>query len=292
MTAHAGTAISLRREPTHWHRVFGAALTYGALVGVAIMLGTPVAWLLVSSLKTEAEYMAYPIQFLPSVAVWHNYVDAVTLIAFWRYALQSAYLAALFSVLCVFTSSMAGFAFARIQAPGRDALFPVVLALLIVPQIVTTIPQYIVFSQLHLVNTYWPWVLWGLSASPFHIFLFRQFFTTIPVQLEDAAEVDGCGQFRVFWQIFLPNSKPALATSFIFNLSWIWGDWFHPLIYLDDEKTTLAVKLTHGYVSNQGFPLTMPKLAAAVLYVIPLVVLFFVGQKYIIQGVVTSGIKG
>ena len=110
--------------------------------------------------------------------------------------------------------------------------------------------------------------------------------------LEDAAEVDGCGDFRVYWQIFLPNSKPALATSFIFNLSWIWGDWFHPLIYLDDDKTTLAVKLTHGYVTNQGFPAMMPKLAAAVIYIVPLVVLFFIGQKYIIQGVVTSGIKG
>jgi ABC-type glycerol-3-phosphate transport system permease component len=265
---------------------------YGLLVLVAVLLGIPVVWLLISSLKTEAEYISYPIRFLPALPRWENYVNAVTLVAYWRYAAQSAYLATVFAVLCVLTSAMAGFAFARVQAPGRDALFTIVLALLIVPQIVTTIPQFIVFSRIGLVNSYWPWVLWGLSASPFHIFLFRQFFTAIPGQLEDAAEVDGCGEFRVFWQIFLPNSKPVIATSLIFNLSWIWGDWFHPLIYLDDEKTTLAVKLTHGYVTNQGFPLMMPKLAAAVIYIVPPVVLFFIGQKYIIQGVVTSGIKG
>jgi len=161
-----------------------------------------------------------------------------------------------------------------------------------VPAIVTTIPQFIVLSRLRFTNTYWPWILWGISGSPFHIFLFRQFFSSIPRQLEDAAEVDCCGAFRVFWQIFLPNSLPVVATSFIFNFSWAWSDWFTPLIYLDDQKTTLAVKLTRGYQNPQGFSMVMPTLAAAVIYTLPLIVLFFIGQKYIIQGVVTSGIKG
>jgi len=265
---------------------------YGILIGVAILLGLPVLWFLVSSLKTESEYIAYPIKFLPRVPVWQNYVDAVTLIPYWRYARQSALLAIAFSTLTVLSSSLAGFAFARIRAPGRDALFTIVLALLIVPAIVTTIPQFIVLSRLRLTNTYWPWILWGISGSPFHIFLFRQFFSSIPRQLEDAAEVDGCGAFRVFWQIFLPNSLPVVATSFIFYFSWAWSDWFTPLIYLDDQKTTLAVKLTRGYQNPQGFSMVMPTLAAAVIYTLPLIVLFFIGQKYIIQGVVTSGIKG
>lgn len=265
---------------------------YGILVGGAFLLGLPVLWFLVSSLKTESEYIAYPIRFLPRVPIWQNYVDAVTLIPYWRYAGQTTLLAVIFATLTVLTSALAGFAFARIRAPGRNTLFTIVLALLIVPAIVTTIPQFIVFSRLRLTNTYWPWVLWGLSASPFHIFLFRQFFTTIPRQLEDAAEVDGCGVLRVFWQIFLPNSYPVIATSFIFNFSWTWSDWFTPLIYLDDQKTTLAVKLTRGYQNPQGFSLVMPTLAAAAIYILPLIVIFFIGQKYIIQGVVTSGIKG
>jgi multiple sugar transport system permease protein len=272
--------------------VLNNILLYGLLILVAVAIGLPVIWLILSSFKTQTEYMAYPVKFFPPVLRWRNYIAAMTLIAFWKYAAQSAYLACVFSFACVLSSSLAGFAFSRLYAPARNALFSVVLALLIVPGIVFVIPQFLVFSRLRLVNTYWPWLLWGLSGSSFHIFLFRQFFATIPAQLEDAAEVDGCGDFRIYWQIFLPNSKPVLATSLIFNLSYIWGDWFYPLIYLDDEKTTLSVKLTHGYVTNQGFPDTMAILAASVLYVIPLVVLFFIGQKYIIQGVVTSGIKG
>lgn len=283
------TARANRISP---RKVLGQILLYGLLSLVALALGTPVLWFLVSSLKTESEYIAYPIKFLPKVLIWQNYVDAVTLVPFWRYAEHSAFLAMTFAVLTVITSSMAGYAFARVRAPGRDALFTIVLALLIVPGIVTTIPQFIVFSRLHLTNTYWPWVLWGLSASPFHIFLFRQFFSTIPRQLEDAAEVDGCSQFRIYAQIFLPNSKPVLATSFIFNFSWTWSDWFAPLIYLDDQKTTLAVKLTRGYQNPQGFAMRMPSLAAAVIYTVPLIALFFIGQRYIIQGVVTSGLKG
>ncbi len=284
--------MSLRSTTISPHKIASNAVLYGILIGVALLLGLPVLWFLTSSLKTESEYITYPIQFLPKVPIWRNYVDAVTLVPYWKYARQSAYVSTVFAALTVVTSAMAGFAFARIRAPGRNALFTIVLALLIVPSIVTTIPQFIVFTRLRLTNTYWPWVLWGLSASPFHIFLFRQFFTTIPRQLEDAAEVDGCGGFRVFWQVFLPNSQPVIATSFIFNFSGTWSDWFSPLIYLDDQRTTLAVKLTRGYQNPQGFAMVMPTLAAAAIYTMPLIVLFFVGQRYIIQGVVTSGIKG
>ena len=284
--------MSIRSESISPRRVVGQIVLYTLLGLVAFAVGLPVLWFLVSSVKTESEYIAYPIRFLPKVPIWQNYVDAVTLIPYLKYAGRSAFLATIFAALTVLTSSMAGYAFARVRAPGRDLLFSIVLALLIVPGIVTTIPQFIVFSRLRLVDTYWPWVLWGISASPFHIFLFRQFFSTIPRQLEEAAEVDGAGQFRIYAGIFLPNSLPALATSLIFNFSWTWSDWFGPLIYLSEQKTTLAVKLTRGYQNPQGFTMRMPQLAAAVIYTVPLIILFFLGQKYIIQGVVTSGIKG
>ena len=149
-----------------------------------------------------------------------------------------------------------------------------------------------VFAWLGLTNTYWPWVLWGLAASPFHIFLFRQFFSSFPRDLEDAAEVDGCGAFRIFAQIFLPNVLPAIATSFIFCFVWVWGDWLTPLIYLSDANTTLGVKISGGYVDPQGNAIITTTLAACVLYALPLVALFFLGQKYIVKGVVTSGLKG
>jgi multiple sugar transport system permease protein len=187
---------------------------------------------------------------------------------------------------------MSGFAFSRIPVPGREKLFKVVIALLIIPYLVTVIPQFMLFARLKLTNTYWPWILWGIAASPFHIFLFRQFFSAIPRELEDAAEVDGANPFRIFWQIFLPNAKPALATSFILNFIWVWGDYLTPILYLNDRITTLSVKLQSAYSDPHGNTLVTVVIAASVLYTLPLIVMFFLAQKHILQGVVTSGLKG
>jgi multiple sugar transport system permease protein len=273
-------------------RALRLACSYAVLALTAGLLALPVAWLLITSLKKETEYLAYPITVLPAAPQWGNYLTALTTIRFFAYARNTLVLALTFTALTVLTSAMAGFAFARFRAPGRDRLFALVIALLIVPGIVTVIPQFVVFSRLHLTNTYWPWVLWGLGASPFHIFLFRQFFAAFPRELEDAAELDGCGPFRLFWQIFLPNSQPVLATSAIFNFVAVWGDWFTPRIFLADRNTTLGVKLATAYVDRQGNALVTLTLAACVLYAIVPIVLFFLGQKYILRGVVTSGLKG
>jgi multiple sugar transport system permease protein len=284
--------MTIGRQRLRLPRLTRALNAYAILVLVTGLIILPLVWFLITSLKQEIEYLTYPINVLPRAPQWINYVNALTLIPFYKYAWNSFFLAMLFSVLTMITSAMAGFAFSRFQAPGRNALFTVVIALLMIPPIVTIIPQFIVFSRLHLTNTYWPWILWGLSASPFHIFLFRQFFASIPRELEDAAEVDGCGPSRIFWQIFVPNAKPALATSFLFNFVWVWGDYFTPLIFLSDEKTTLAVKLVRAYTDPQGHVLITTTLAACVLYSLPLVVVFFLGQRYLTKGVVTSGLKG
>ena len=205
---------------------------------------------------------------------------------------NSLLLATSFATLTVITSAMAGYGFARIPAVGRSRLFSVVVALILIPASIFIIPQFVLFSNLRVTNSYWPWILWGLSASPFFIFLFRQFFLSFPVELEEAAEVDGARVFRIFLQIVLPNSYPALATSFILAFLSVWGDWLMPLLYLTDRNTTLAVKLITAYVNPQGFPIVTPTLAASVLYILPPVVMFFFVQKYIMQGVVTSGLKG
>jgi multiple sugar transport system permease protein len=283
------TTIAARNPRRHTIR---AVSSYAVLVLMLGVITLPALWLLLTSLKQPTEYLSYPITVLPARPQWGNYAEALTRLPFFRYAGNTLFLALAYSVPTVLTSALAGFAFARIAAPGRGALFAIVVALLIVPQIVTLIPQFVVFSRLNLTNTYWPWILWGLSASPFHIFMFRQFFSAFPRDLEDAAEVDGCSPFRVFWQIFLPNASPVLATSFIFCFGWVWGDWFTPLIYLSDANTTLGVKLATGYADPQGHPLVPTTLAACVLYTLPLLVLFFMGQKYIVRGVVTSGLKG
>ncbi len=281
-----------RRRQMRLHKIMRLSGSYALLILVTCLIGLPIVWFLITTLKKEIEYLSYPVKFWPAVAQWVNYAKVFEMAPFLRHTGYSLFLATVNTILIVVTSAMGGFAFARIDAPGRNRLFMVVVALLIVPGIVTLIPQFIVFSRLQLTDTYWPWILWGLSASPFFIFLFRQFFATFPKELEDAAEVDGCGLYRIFWQIFLPNAKPALATAFIFNFSWVWSDYLTPLIYLSDAKTTLAVKLATAYFDPRGNPLYTVTLAACLVYTLPLVIMFFMGQQHILKGVVTSGLAG
>ncbi len=267
-------------------------LTYLILGVTTALILAPEIWLVVTSLKKNTEYLSPQFTLLPAVPQWDNYIQALTSIPFFDYVRNSLVLGVTFTVLCVTSSSLAGYAFARMRAPGRDVLFSIVIAMLMIPAIVTVIPQFVIFSQIGLTGNYWPWVLWGISGSSFHIFLFRQFFSGFPRELEEAAELDGCGPLRIFVGIFLPNAKPVLATSVILNFMWVWGDWFNPLIFLSDANTTLAVKLNYAYVTPQGQQLTPIVLAACVLYVLVPVVMFFFGQKYILQGIVTSGLKG
>ncbi len=291
--AHQAATSSMRRDRARkrWRLTISYALLYFT---VAVM-AAPVVWMILSSLKSEPEFTQYPPIILADPIRWDNYWSALTWIPFFRYTWNSTFLATMFATFTVTTSAMVGFAFARLDAPGKAKLFAIVVSLLMVPSIVTIIPQFVIFARLGLTNSYWPWLLWGIAASPFHIFLFRQFFTAIPRDLEDAAEVDGAGPFRVFWQIFLPNAKPALATSFILNFVGVWGDWVAPVIYLDDLKTTLAVKLATptytdpGNVTGQIY--VTITLAAAVIYTIPPVIMFFIAQKNIMEGVVTTGLK-
>lgn len=267
-------------------------LTYAILGVVTVLILLPEVTLVITSLKKSTEYLSPQFSLLPAVPQWDNYLQALTMIPYLNYVWNSLVLGMTFTVLCVSSSALAGYAFARLRAPGRNLLFSIVIALLMIPAIVTVIPQFVLFSKFGLTGNYWPWVLWGISGSSFHIFLFRQFFTAFPRELEEAAELDGCSPFGIFYKIFLPNAKPVLATSAILNFMFVWGDWFNPLIFLSDANTTLAVKLNTAYVTPQGTQLMPVVLAACVLYVLVPVTLFFFGQKYILQGVVTSGLKG
>jgi ABC-type glycerol-3-phosphate transport system permease component len=253
----------------------------------------PIVWLVLTSLKKEFEYMAYPITILPTTPMWDNYVQALTMAPFWRYFKNSVFLATTTATLTVASSALVGFGFARLKGPGKNILFSINIATLMIPWAVLGIPQFIVFSKIGLVNTYWPWVIWGLTGSPWHIFLFRQFFAAFPKELEDAAEVDGCGRLRTFVQIFLPNSLPVIAASFIFQFHWVWGDWVTPLLYLNDKLTTLSVILAgKAYVNPKAQVIVTITMAGVVLYMLPLIVVFFFAQRYIMEGVVTTGIKG
>jgi ABC-type glycerol-3-phosphate transport system permease component len=271
----------------------GPLAAFCALLALTVVFSLPTIWLVLTSLKRETEYASYPITVLPTVAQPGNYVAAVTIFPYLTFFWNSVVLSGSYTVLAVLSSAAAGFGFSRHRGvPGRDLLFGVLLATMMVPQLVTLVPQYMLFAELGLLNSYWPWILWGAHGSAFHIFLFRQFFAAIPKDLEDAAEVDGCGKFRVFWQIFLPNSLPAVCASAIFSFTWVWGDWLYPKLFLNDQITTLAVRLATSYVNPQNQPLYTVTMAGVVIYVLPMVLVFFLAQKYIIQGVVTTGLKG
>ena len=236
--------------------------------------------------------MSYPIVVFPEVWRWSNYAAVFQATPFVQIASRTGLLAISTAAITAFISAMVGYAFARFRVPGNGKLFSIVIAMLIVPYIVIMIPQFILFAKLKLTNTYWPWFLGSVQGSPFFIFIFRQFFLSLPRELEEAAEVDGCGPFRIFLQIFLPNAKPVIATVMIFAIIGVWGDYLTPSIYLSVNKTLLGVALTTAFKNPQGISLYTVSLAASVLYIIPLVIVFFFGQKYILQGIVTSGLKG
>lgn len=268
--------------------------TYFWLVLVTLILMIPIIWLLITSLKQNTEYLSFPITFLPAVPQWSNYSQVFNPVYYFlRHAGLTFFLAVTFSTLTVFSSSLCGYAFARYQdVKANSKLFLLIVAMIIIPNIVTMIPSFMIFAKIHLTGTYWPWVLWGLVGSPYHIFLFRQFFLTFPKELEDAAEVDGCSPFGTYWRIFLPNAKAAVATSFILNFIAVWGDWLTPRIFLKSENTTLGVLVNTVFTNPQGQFLTTLTITGIIIYTLPVVVIFFLSQRYILKGVVTSGLSG
>ena len=288
MQLSAPTYRSSRRA----RRGLSEASKYILLMALLILFAGPFLWLLITALKTQDEMVAYPIHFLPTIPIWDNFVQAFTRINFLAYTANSFILSSIYATLVTLSSALVGFGFARLKGWGKRPLFLIMLSTMMLPTIVTLIPTYILFSHLGLVDTYWPWVLWGLSASPYLVFLFRQFFTAIPGELEEAAILDGCGYGRIFWQIFLPLSAPVLVTAFLLSFTWVWGDYIAPSLLLSQDNQTLVVGISIGYLDPHGNGLATIQAAAALIYIIPEILVFFVAQRYFVRGIVTSGMKG
>jgi len=263
--------------------------TYGPVLIAATLFALPLFWVLVTSLKKQSEYGS---ALFPAEPQWLNYELAVALADFAHFAANSLFLSGAYAFLAVLVSALVGYGFARHEGPGRNKLFVLVLATWMVPNLVLFVPQFVMFARLGLTNTYWPWILWGLGGSPFAIFLFRQFFASFPRELDDAAEVDGAGPLRIFLQIYLPNAGPALAASAIFMFLWVWGDWLYPALLLHQDNTTLAVRMANAYADPHGNPLQTVTMAGVVLYILPLIAFFAFAQRFIVRGIVTTGIKG
>ncbi|MER5216763.1 carbohydrate ABC transporter permease [Streptomyces sp. NPDC002838] len=264
---------------------------YTVLVSVTGLFLGPFGWLILSGLKTQGELAAAPVHWLPEAFQWHNFADAFTQIDFLGYARNSLVIALLYATLVTLSSAWVGFGFARLDAPGKKVLFGVLLGSMMLPQMVTLLPTYLIFAKVGMVDTYWPWVLWGLSAAPYLVFLFRQFFAGMPRELEEAAIVDGCGYTSIFWRIFLPQSWPVLSASFIIAFTWTWGDYIAPQLLLSTDRTTLAVAVMTTYVSEAGTPVPELQAAASVMYVVPILLIFLIAQRGFVAGMSTSGLK-
>jgi len=271
--------------------VFRKALAHLILLAGGVVFIAPFAFLVSTSLKAERQIIVFPPIWIPNPIIWRNYTEVFYYVPFHRYFLNTSLIASTWVIGAILTSSLAAYAFARIRAPGRDALFMIMLSTMMVPGMVRLIPTYIVFAKLDWINTFLPLTIPSLLGSAFYIFLLRQFFMTIPMELEDAALIDGCSRLGIWWRIMLPLAKPALATVTIFSFMGAWNDLLGPLIYLNDQHLyTLALGLqAFQYVHGGDWGLLM---AAATMMIAPVVLLFFLAQKQFVQGIVLTGLKG
>jgi multiple sugar transport system permease protein len=273
-------------------RLLRQAVVYAllAILGLAFLL--PFLWTLSSSLKPAGAGFKFPPEFIPSEFVWGNYAKVFEMIPFAHFLRNSLLVTGLSLLGELFSASLVAFAFARLRFPGRDLLFLVLLATMMIPYPVTMVPTFMLFKTLGWVNTYLPLVLPPWFGPAFSIFLLRQFFLTINSELDEAATVDGANEFRIYWQIILPLAKPALATVAIFGFVFYWNDFLNPLIYLSEsEMYTLALGVNFLRSFRGGGELAI-QMAASVMFVAPCILLFLIAQSFVVEGIVTTGIKG
>ncbi len=263
-----------------------------ALVGVLFLF--PWIWLVSTSLKPPAQIIQIPPRLIPKPFMWINYYYGVTYIKFGRYLLNTLFICAVVEVGRVLSCTLVGYSLSRIEWAGRGILFAVVLATMMLPGQVTMIPLYVIFSKLKWVDTFWPLTFPAFFGDAFFIFLVRQFFMSIPKELSDAARLDGCSHYGIYWRVVMPLARPALATMIAFTFIWTFTDFQGPLIYLKNRDLwTLSLGM-RGYLQRYGAgggTAMGAMMAAATLYTLPMIIIFFAAQKTFIQGIVTTGFK-
>lgn len=263
---------------------------YVVLAAFGLTMAIPFLWMLSTSLKTEREVFAQDFSFIPQTVQWGNYAQVTREVNFGRYYLNSIIVSVFTTAGQVLTSAMAAFAFARLQFPGRDKLFLCYLATLMVPGAVLLIPNFIVMAQLRLVDTYAGLIVPSMFTA-YGTFLLRQFFLSIPRDLEDAARIDGCGYLRVFTTVVLPLSLPGLATLAIFTFLGSWQSFFWPLVITtSDDLKTLPVGLSY-FNQFYGTKYTL-LMAGSTMMLVPIVIVFLLGQRYFISGIRLGALKG
>jgi multiple sugar transport system permease protein len=268
--------------------------TFIVLVGSIAML-FPIAFMLTTSLKTSGSVFILPIKWIPGlefVPQWDNFPVALEFMK-WRVVYGNTMIISVGNMIGdTLSACLVAYGFARFRGTGRDFLFTLVLATLMIPYQVRLVPEYLGFAKLGMVDTFWPLMLAPWFGSAFNIFLLRQFFMSIPIEMDEAAKIDGAGPFRILAQVLLPQIRPALAAVAIGSFTFNWSDFLRPLIYLNQPgHRTAAIALSGFTASYGGTPFNL-LMAASLAMLVPIFVLFFVAQRYFIQGIIVSGVKG
>jgi len=268
------------------------AVIWVVLVVGAVLMMLPLLWMVSSSFKLQQRVFQMPPQLIPNPFRPENYVEALTYKPFHIYFRNTAFLVLMNELAVLLAASFCAYGFARMRFAGRDFWFGVVLATMMVPYVVTLVPNFVIFSRLHWIDTFLPLIVPSFfGGGAFYIFLLRQFFRTIPEELADAARIDGCNEFTIYARIMMPLAKPALTTVAIFTFIGTWNDFMGPLLYLNSpERFTVSIGLSaFRSVLNTRWDLLM---AASTATTVPIIVVFFLAQRYFVQGVVMTGLKG
>jgi ABC-type glycerol-3-phosphate transport system permease component len=277
-------------------RRLGRALLYTVAVATSLLFLAPFYWTVASSLKHVTEIFLFPPTWVPAVPQWDNYAEVWRRVPFGIFTLNTITITTLSLLGTMLTSSLVAYSFARFRYPGRDVFFMLTLSTMMLPYEVTLIPQYLLFNQLGWLDTFLPLIVpYWFGGNAFSIFLMRQFFLTIPRELDDAARIDGANFLRIFWSVLLPLSGPILATLAVIGFINHWNDFLGPLIYLD-TRTNFTIALGLRYFQNVaglgGEPMHHLLMAASVTFTLPCIVIFFLAQRHFVRGIVLSGVKG
>lgn len=277
-----------------WRRPLSRLTTHTVLIAMAVLMIFPLVWLVSTSLKHPSQQMVWPPQIIPRPVYFRNYVDLFILAPMGAYLFNSFKISILNVIGVCFSSSLAAFAFARMRFRGSTVLFGILLATMMLPYAVTIIPTFVIMKYLGWLNTHKPLIVPAFFGSAYFVFLLRQSYRAIPQDLFDSATIDGAGFFQIYYKIFIPLGMPALVTVALFAFLGSWNDLFGPLIYLNSqEKMTVALGLTYlRGRAGTGIEKVGVIMAGAMLGVIPMLILYTYGQKYFIQGLARTGLKG
>ena len=295
----ASQTVNLWWQSERLHGLARKIFVYFLLLAGSLLFLAPLGWMISTSLKRLDDVWSLTMQWIPQPIQWHNYAEALRTLPFVLYVRNSFFVAIVSTLGSALSAALVGYGFSRFRFPGRDFLFLVLLATMMIPGTVTFIPVYVLFAKIKWVYTFLPLIVPPFFGAAFNIFLMRQFLMTIPFELDEAARIDGASSLMIFWTILLPQMKPAVATISIFSFMGAWNDFFGPLLYLKDSQYTLALGLAFYRTQQTASASSMVGsnnwhylMAIATLAMIPNIILFFVAQRQFIQGITLTGIKG